>query len=36
MWNIKRNNTNELRNRLTVLDNELMVVRGKDGEGRDS
>ena len=34
MWNIKRNNTNELR--LTVLDNELMVVRGKDGEGRDS
>ena len=38
MWNLKRNDTNELtnRNRLTVLDNELMVVRGKNGEGRDS
>ena len=31
MWNLKRNDTNELRkrNRLTDLENELMVARGK-------
>ena len=36
MWNLKRSDTNELanRNRLTDLENELMVARRKDaGEG---
>ena len=32
MWNLKRNDTNELRKRLTDLENELMVARGKDEE----
>jgi len=32
MWNLKRNYTNELRNRLTDLEYELMVARQKDGE----
>ena len=35
MWNLKINDTNELRNRLTDLENELMVAREKDG-GKDS
>ena len=32
MWNLKRNDTNELqnRNRLTDFGNKLMVARGKD------
>ena len=39
MWNLKRSDTNELanRNRLTDLENELMVARGwgdDEGEGR--
>ena len=33
MWNLKRNDTNELtKQRLTDLENELVVARGKDGE----
>ena len=33
MWNLKRNDTNELtKQRLTDLENELIVARGKDGE----
>ena len=37
MWNLKRNDTNELTNqRLTDLENELKVVRQGRIEGRDS
>ena len=37
MWNLQRNDTNELttRNRLTDLEKKLLVVRGKN-EGRDN
>ena len=35
MWDLKINDTNELRNRLIDLENELMVAREKDG-GKDS
>ena len=35
MWNLKRNYTSELRNRLTDLGYELMVAREKAG-GTDS
>ena len=37
MWNLKRNDTNEFTyktERLTDLENELMVARGKDGGKR--
>ena len=29
MWNLKRNNTNELTKHRETLENELMVARGK-------
>ena len=36
MWNLKRNDTNELTNQkgLTDLENELMVARAKDAGKR--
>ena len=38
MWNLERNDTNELnlQNRLTDLENELMIASGEMMKGRDS
>ena len=29
MWNLKKNDTNELKNRLTDTENKLMVTKGE-------